>query len=240
MTLIHSNWSAPSSIHAFTTTRIGGHSVGPYASNNLGLHVDDDVAAVMDNRQQLCTHLTLPSEPIWLNQTHSTRCILAESDLDRNADAAITRTPGVVLAIMTADCLPIMLCNQEGTEIGAIHSGWKGLASGIVEQTLSKIQTAPEALMAWIGPAVCGNCYEVGEDVYQAYTNRYPYTASSFISRSDKYLANLPAMAMQILNACGVASVYHAKLCTFEQDELFYSYRREAQTGRMATLIWMK
>lgn len=234
------NWPAPKNITALSTTRISGFSQKPYDCNNLGLHVGDDGIHVQQNRQQVVELLHLPSEPVWLNQTHSTRCIIAETetDTDRDADAAISHTAQHPLIILTADCLPITLCNVQGTEIAAIHAGWKGLYHGIVENTLTKMESKSPNLLAWIGPAICQKCYEVGDEVFESFTTKYPQSIIAFEKRGSKWLANLPKIAELVLNSQGVEAVYQSNLCTFELKNEFYSYRREAQTGRIGTLIW--
>ena len=238
LSLLLANWPAPPGISALTTTRLGGNSISPYASNNFGLHVSDKQEHVLLNRQQLIAHLELPSEPAWLEQTHSTRCVVVEEESERTADAAITRQRDIPLVVMTADCLPIVLCNQEGTEIAVVHAGWRGLVNGIVESTLSKMTSSTATLMAWIGPAICQRCFEIGDEVRSAYIEKYPFTKATFTTKGIKQFANLPKMAELVLHAAGVAAVYQSSACTFEQKNEFYSYRREPQTGRMATLIW--
>ena len=238
MTNFLANWPAPPNVQALTTTRTVGYSVQPYDHNNLGLHVGDNIEHVQANRSALINALQLPNEPTWLEQTHSTHCIIVEEDTNRNADAAITRSHHYPLAIMTADCLPIVLCDRNGTEIAAIHAGWRGLVHGIIENTLAKMLSHPESLLAWIGPAICQSCYAIGDAMYEAYVNRYPYTASTFCNNGSQRYANLPKMAELILNAQGVTAVSQSEACSFELKNKFYSYRREAQTGRMATLIW--
>jgi polyphenol oxidase len=235
---LHANWPAPKNIRALTTTRHTGLSLGPYASNNLALHVDDSEEHVRANRAALRTYLNLPAEPIWLNQTHTNTCVRVEDEILRDADAAVTSSTTHPLAIMTADCLPIVLCNQEGTEIAAIHAGWRGLLNGIIENTLAKMHSPKNTLMAWTGPVICKNCFEVGQDVPDAFIQRYAFTASSFRPYHGKSLGNLPKIAELILNKYNVHAVYHANACTLEQENSFYSYRRAPQTGRMATLIW--
>ena len=232
------NWSAPTNIHALTTSRAGGHSQPPFDTNNLALHVGDDALQVHSNRLALVNRLQMPKEPVWLEQTHSTHCVRVDEDDNREADATITRRAGIPLAIMTADCLPILLCDRNGTEIAAIHAGWKGLAYGIVEQTLQKMQSRPESLLAWIGPAICQRCYQVGKEMEDTFLSRYSYVSSAFEHQDGRCYANLPAMAELILKSQGVSAVFQTKACTFEHKETFYSYRREAKTGRIATLIW--
>ncbi|MFI4918875.1 MAG: peptidoglycan editing factor PgeF [Legionellales bacterium] len=232
------NWPAPKNITALSTTRLPGFSQAPYDGTNLGLHVGDNEEHVLKNRQQLREQLQLPSEPVWLEQTHSTTCIIAEEDVNRTADAAITRKQMHPLIILTADCLPITLCTKQGTEIAAIHAGWKGLFNGIVENTLNKMHGEPQDLLAWIGPAICQKCYEVGEEVYLAFTTKYPLTQMAFKPTQSKWLANLPKIAEIVLHSLGVQAVYQSNLCTFELKNEFYSYRRASQTGRIGTLIW--
>lgn len=235
---LHANWPAPKHIRALTTTRDAGASLGPYASNNLALHVDDVEQHVQANRAALRADLNLSAEPLWLNQTHTNICVRVEDDINRDADAAVTSSVSHPLAIMTADCLPIVLCNQAGTEIAAIHAGWRGLLNGIIENTLKKMHSFPNTLMAWTGPAICKNCFEVGQEVPEAFMKRYAFTSSAFHPHHKKSLGNLSKIAELILNQHGVDAVYHANACTFEQENCFYSYRRTPQTGRMATLIW--
>lgn len=241
MSYLIANWPAPSHIQALTTTRLQGVSASPY-DNNLAFHVDDNHADVHTNRATLRQKLALPDEPLWLEQTHSNHCIVAGKHTDCKADAAVAYRSETTkpLAIMTADCLPITLCNQAGTEIAAIHAGWRGLVNGIIENTVQKMSSNPDSLLAWIGPAICGNCYEIGEEVKQAYVTRYPFTTIAFQQQGSSYYADLPKIASLVLNQCGILAVYHAQVCSFEESTRFYSYRREKQTGRMATLIWFK
>lgn len=233
------NWKAPKNISALSTTRIGGFSTAPYDSNNLAFHVNDKEDDVAKNRQQLIELLALPTEPAWLEQTHSTICVIPEKETTRAADAATTRSFQQALAILTADCLPITLCNQQGTEIAAIHAGWRGLCNGIIENTLAKMKSAPSELMAWIGPAISQRHYETSEEVYCAFTNNYAPSKIAFKpSTKNKWFADLPLIAELVLNALGVKDVHQSNLCTFELENEFYSYRRMPQTGRIATLIW--
>lgn len=238
MTNLCANWHAPTNVFALTTTRKPGFSTSAYTANNLALHVGDNLDHVRANRQALQESLQRPQDPDWLEQTHSDICVIVEEETNRAADAAITRSPIHTLAIMTADCLPILLCNKQGTEIAAIHSGWRGLAKGIIENTLSKMQSEPDELLAWIGPAICQSCYEVGGEILEEYAARYSFASKAFRPMGSKWLANLPQLAQLVLNYLGILIVYQSKICTFEQNNDFYSYRRTPQTGRMATLIW--
>ncbi len=232
------NWPAPLNITALSTTRFSGFSQPPYDFNNLGLHVGDNEQQVKKNRQQLRELLHLAAEPVWLEQTHSTTCIIAEQESNRDADAAISHSYLHPLVILTADCLPIMLCNIQGNEIAAIHAGWRGLFNGVVENTLHKMNSSSSDLLAWVGPSICQQCYEVGDEVYTAFTTKYPQSKIAFEPRNSKWLANLPKIAEIVLNSQGIQSVYQSGFCTFELKNEFYSYRRESQTGRIGTLIW--
>ena len=240
LTNLYANWTAPSNIQALTTTRKLGKSRSPYEQNNLALHVGDNEHHVKMNRAALVQTLSLSHEPIWLEQTHTNKCVVVEEESERTVDAAITRKTSLPLVIMTADCLPIVLCNQAGTEIAAIHAGWRGLVNGIVENTLAKMHSAPETLLAWIGPAICHKCYEIGNEVKDVYTKKYPFTEATFQYHGSKLHANLPTMAELILKKLSVSAVFQSGACSFEDKDEFYSYRREAQTGRMATLIWIQ
>ncbi len=240
MNVINAQWPAPSNICAITTTRMGGVSQGDCATLNLASHVGDNPAHVATNRKILYEGLDLPSEPIWLNQTHSTTCVEVDVASDFNADAAISRQKNHVLAIMTADCLPILICDHQGSEIAAIHAGWRGLAMGIVENTLAKMHANLNHCMAWIGPAICGRCYATGPDVLDQFSRRYPYASEAFTDLNGQWYADLPKLATSILQHSGLQAVYSSQLCTFEADSPFYSYRRSPQTGRIASLIWFK
>lgn len=232
------SWPAPKNISALCTTRVSGFSQAPFDSFNLAQHVGDNETNVARNRQLLQEQLNIPAEPVWLNQTHSIHCVIPENDANRDADAAITQSRLHPLAILTADCLPITLCSKQGTEIAAIHAGWRGLFNGIVENTVSKMTSSSKDLMAWIGPAICQNCYEIGVEVYDSFTGKYPQSQSAFIPRNGKWLANLPQIAELVLNSQGIHAVYQSGLCTYESENELYSYRKQAITGRIATLIW--
>lgn len=242
MPYLKANWSAPNTVHAYTTTRKNGVSQPPYDGNNLANHVGDDEQAVAQNRIQLIQLLNLPAEPVWLEQIHSNHCVIVENESNRIADASITRQPNTVLAIMTADCLPIVICNSAGTEIAAIHAGWRGLANGVIEESLLKMQSPMNELLVWIGPAICHRCYETGEDVQTTFVKKYPNTNAAFKQQENKLHANLPQLAEIILKEHGVKSIYQSNQCTFEekdsQNSRYYSYRRAKQTGRITTLIW--
>jgi YfiH family protein len=232
------HWPAPKNITALSTTRLSGFSQAPFDSNNMGLGIGDNEQHVLQNRQQLAELLQLPGEPQWLRQTHSTHSVIVEEDANRDADASITRSKNHPLVILTADCLPIMLCNRQGTEIAAIHAGWRGLVNGIVENTLNKMNSEPAEILAWIGPAICQKCFEVGDEVYQMFTTKYPLSKQAFKPLHSKWLANLSQIAEIVLNSQGVQAVYQSELCTYESENELFSYRRASQTGRIGTLIW--
>jgi polyphenol oxidase len=232
------DWPAPSNIHAATTLRTGGVSQGKYANFNLAMHVGDDPELVHQNRGLLKTGLKLPSEPIWLNQTHSNRAIEAiASESSQPADASYTNRAGVVCVVLTADCLPLLVCAADGSEIAAIHAGWRGLVDGIIDNTIAAL-TSKEVLV-WLGPAIGPERFEVGDDVRQAYLGKSTEFAPAFKQQNEnKWLADIYRLARINLAMLGIDKVYGGGFCTVTDDEQFYSYRRDKETGRMATLIW--
>ena len=234
------DWPAPPGIQACCTTRRGGVSQAPFDSLNLGLHVGDNAEDVARNRDRLRDALQLPGEPSWINQTHSTRVITLEQDDGRDADAAITREPGRIAVVMTADCLPILLCNRQGSEVAAIHAGWRGLQAGVLQGTISTMQSPPRQLMAWIGPGISQGCFEVGEEVYAAFVDADAAATSWFLAnRPGHWLCDLAGLAESVLRQQGVADVLRSPHCSYRDAEMFYSYRREPVSGRMASLIWI-
>ena len=234
------DWSAPAQVRACCTTRRGGVSQQPFDSLNLGLHVGDHQADVLQNRRRLREDLLLPSEPCWINQTHSVEVVTLEQDDHRDADAAITREVGRIAVVMTADCLPILLCNQAGSEVAAIHAGWRGLQAGVIQSTLAAMQSKPQQLIAWIGPGITPASFEVGDEVYAAFVDPLPGAASCFsANRPGHWLCDLGGLAEAVLRRAGVAEVSRSPHCSYRDAEQFYSYRREAITGRMASLIWI-
>lgn len=245
MQLIKPNWPAPANIHAYTTTRDQGYSQRAFANFNLAKNVGEDSATVEKNRDLLGSQLALPSSPVWLSQIHSTNVINIDQDLPEiiQADAAIATLPNRVCAIMTADCLPLLLCNQQGTKVAAVHAGWRGLANGIVENTVLELQEPGEQLMAWLGPAIGPLAFEVSADVLEAFVQNDSKAVSAFKARDDKpgkWLANLYDLARQRLQNMGLSHIYGGEYCTFSDEKKFYSYRRDQGiTGRMATLIWL-
>ena len=237
---IRPDWPAPKNVRALQTTRQGGVSAPPYDSLNLGSHVGDAPLAVARNRMLLNT--LLPSEPVWLEQVHGT--IVANADMATcrpQADACIARHRAAVCVVMTADCLPVLLCDQQGSVVGAAHAGWKGLAAGIIEATVQEMNAAPQNLMAWLGPAISQDAFEVGDEVHTVFVDMHPQAASAFIpGRNGKWFADIYALARVRLNALGITQIYGGDYCTYREREKFFSYRRDGITGRMGTFIWLE
>lgn len=240
---MYANWPAPNNVHALTTLRQGGCSNAPYHSLNLGSHVGDDLNHVLENRSIVTQSLGLSNEPIWLNQTHSTNVIDIASYQSIDADASYSKQRNAVSAILTADCLPVLFCSQQGDEVAAAHAGWRGLCHGILENTVSYFTCRPAQIMAWLGPAIGPQKFEIGAEV-KAQFERHDLDASNAFQlvnpHEQKYLANLYLLARQRLNKLGIYQIYGGENCTYSESELFYSYRREPQTGRMASLIWFE
>ena len=239
--LIVPDWPAPPSVRALQTTRMGGVSLSPYDSLNLGTHVGDQALAVASNRQRLSPFV--PSEPVWLEQVHGTRVVRADhAGCLPRADAAISHTPHTVCAVMTADCLPILFCDETGTVVGVAHAGWRGLAAGVIESTVEAMQVAPRAILAWLGPAIGARSFEVGAEVRAQFVEDDHEAANAFVpvpDNSGKYLADLCGLARRRLTRLGIDRVYGGDFCTYSDSRRFYSYRRDGVTGRMATLIWL-
>ena len=232
------DWPAPGHVHALVTTRAGGDSTGAYASMNLGLRTDDDQAAVAANRSRL--QQVLPQAPRWLAQIHGSVVVDADALSDvPQADASVARLPGTVCAIMIADCLPILITDTAGTCVGAAHAGWRGLADGVIANTVARMAAPSADLMAWIGPGIGPDAFEVGDDVLQAFCTAAPERRVAFRPlKPGKWLCDLPALARDALRRAGVARIYGGDLCTYNDAQRFYSYRRDRVTGRMAALIW--
>ncbi len=234
------DWPAPNHVRALVTTRAGGVSVVPWDSLNLGNHVNDDPAAVTENRRRLSA--CLPQEPLWLQQVHGVRCVdAANGTAGCEADASFTRQPGVVCAVMTADCLPILLCDAAGSVVAAAHAGWRGLLAGVIESTVTQMAVAPETLLAWIGPAIGPTAFEVGAEVRDSFLAHAEEAATAFAPHgTGKFLCNLSLLATQRLNALGVRRITATDFCTASDASRFFSYRRDGQTGRMASCIWLE
>lgn len=253
MDILKPDWPAPSNVCAAISTRCGGQSLHPWNSLNLGSHVGDAPASVEQNWQLLSTHLALPSAPQLLNQIHGTDMIKAGCDgVILTADGSFTDVPGRVCTIMTADCLPILICNTTGTEVAAVHAGWRGLAAGVVGNAIKQFSSPPEDLMTYLGPAISQQHFEVGNEVRRKFLDNVTNedcrgkVKTCFLKSGDDlknhdvhWIADLYGLAKITLNAGGVTQVYGGNFCTYKDSEKFYSYRREGQTGRMASLIWI-
>lgn len=244
-------WPAPkhpdgSGVHGFTTLRYGaGVSKPPFDSFNLGLRSGDDESAVQRNRKQLADYANLPSSPWWLSQVHGVEVMRFDHEWtagEPEADAAVTSTPGVVLAILTADCLPVLFAAKDGREVGAAHAGWRGLAAGVLEATIAKMHTQPDQIVAWLGPAAGPQHYEVGAEVHDAFIADDWGADRAFTgTRPGHWKVDLYALARRRLEKAGlrVHDIHGGALCTIADPQSFYSHRRDQRTGRMASLIWM-
>lgn len=234
------DWPAPPSVRALVTTRAGGVSTGPYASLNLGLKVADDPQAVARNRVLL--RQRLPAEPKWLAQVHGNRVLVADEVQGLpEADAAVTRTPGTVCAVMIADCLPVLLGDRAGTVVGVAHAGWRGLAAGVIENTVQAMDVDPAGMLAWLGPAIGPTAFEVGADVRDAFLAQDAGAAAAFVDhRPGKWLADLFWLARRRLQALGVTAIHGGGLCTVSDPTRFFSHRRDRVSGRMAALVWLQ
>ncbi|MCP5141952.1 MAG: peptidoglycan editing factor PgeF [Gammaproteobacteria bacterium] len=237
------DWPAPPNVRAGTTLRSGGVSVGPFVSLNLAAHVDDAPAAVATNRARLTTELALPESPEWLSQVHGVHVHRLEgtrADEPVPADAVWSDRPGRVCAVLTADCLPVLFCDRDATRVAAAHAGWRGLAAGVLEATVAAMGGDPAAVLAWLGPAIGPQAFEVGEEVRARFIADHPVAAAAFVpSPAGRWLADIYALARIRLAAVGVTAVYGGGECTFTDADRFYSYRREPRTGRMASLIYI-
>lgn len=236
------NWSVPAQVRAVCTTRHGGVSVAPFDSLNLGDHVGDDPAAVARNRLIVGDVLQLPTEPLWLQQVHGVEvCAMDVGACCPQADASFALRNNQVCVVMTADCLPVLFCDKAGTRVAAAHAGWRGLEAGVLEQTVQKLGCAAHDIIAWLGPAIGAQAFEVGAEVRAAFMQHDPAAAVAFQpSATGKWLADIYLLARQRLNAVGVQAIFGGEYCTYSDAQRFFSYRRDGQTGRMASLIWLE
>lgn len=241
------DWPAPANVRSYISSRAGGVSASPYTSNNLGLHVGDDPESVAKNRAQLGDKLGLVQTPQWLEQVHGVKVVNAKNDsVVRTADGSYSDQPGQVCLVMTADCLPILLCDKQGTQVAALHCGWRSLAKGICARGLQKFTAKPGDILAYLGPAISQPHFEVGVDVLEAFfkaarsQEHAEQIATAFISaqRPLHFYADIYALARAELNALGVTAIYGGGYCTYADEAHFYSFRRDKVTGRMASLIW--
>ncbi len=239
---IRPDWPAPERVRALTTVRVGGASLPPYDSFNLADHVKDDPAFVARNRDRLRRAFDLPAEPAWLAQVHGTHVVhAAQVAADTQADGSFADAPGFVCAVLTADCLPIFLCDSTGSRVGVLHAGWRGLAAGIVECGIEALTGAPATLMAWLGPAIGPQAFEVGPEVKAAFTDHDGAAASMFSAGANgRFYADLYGLARLRLRGAGVARIYGGGLCTLTDRGRFFSFRRDGVCGRMASLIWLE
>jgi len=262
MRFITPDWPAPAGVRAATTTRHGGVSQPPFDSLNLGGHVGDHAEHVAANRRTLVEMLALPSEPHWLSQVHGTTMVDLDSEPSGlpEADASTTRRANSVCAVLTADCLPVLFCDRAGTQVAAAHAGWRGLAAGVLEETVATFSASSEDLLVWMGPAIGPQAFEVGEEVRQAFcAPGHPLcpqgghspcdvdsaAAEAFVAvqsetNEKKWLADIYQLARQRLAAVGVNALYGGGRCTLTEADDYYSFRRDGKTGRMASLIWIE
>ena len=252
-TILMANWPAPKNIHAFTTLRHGmGFSQSPFNEFNLGNRYSDqgdDANVVEKNREQLFQTFSMPSKPHWLKQVHGVDVLRVEKppvisgDFHRDepiADAAVTSQKNIVLSILTADCLPVLFCNIDGSEVAAAHAGWRGLADGVLENTVHAMRTAPENIMAWLGPAAGPQAYEIGAEVRDVFIVQDSKAEAAFIAtRENHWRVDLYQLARLRLQEVGITKIYGGEHCTISEKDKFFSHRRDQQTGRMASLIWM-
>ncbi len=234
------DWAAPAGVRALSTTRCGGVSAAPWRSLNLGDHVGDDPLAVAANRAIL--RRELPAEPSWLSQVHGTHCVdAALATPGTRADASFTRQRGVVCAVLTADCLPVLLCDDRAGVVGVAHAGWRGLAAGVIEATVAAMDEPGERLMAWLGPAIGPQAFEVGGEVREQFLDGDAAAADAFVATAGgKWLCDIYLLARQRLHALGIRRVASADFCTVNDARRWFSYRRDGVTGRMASLVWLE
>ncbi|KZN12306.1 peptidoglycan editing factor PgeF [Marinomonas sp. TW1] len=238
---IKPNWPAPSTVKGFVSTRKGGVSRPPLNTLNLGGHVGDEPQAVATNRGQFARQINMPENVVWLNQVHGTEVVsLPTNEQIDSADAAYSKSIGQVCAVLTADCLPVFFCDLAGQQVAVAHAGWRGLCAGVLESTLAEFDE-PKQVMAWLGPAIGPSAFEVGQEVYEAFCARDVSAHVAFkVISEGKWLADLYALARQRLELAGVERIYGGDYCTYTDEERFFSYRRDGQTGRMASVVWIE
>lgn len=238
---LEADWPAPAGVRVISTYRGGGASSARFASLNLGDHVGDDPLNVAENRARLVREAGLPTEPCWLTQVHGVgvRNLDTEPRDSEAADAAFTCRPGRVCAILTADCLPIALASESGDRVGAAHAGWRGLAAGVIESTVGAMKIPPGRLLAWLGPAIGPEHFEVGPEVRQAFVDQDAGAEEAFAENArGRFMADLGLLARRRLRNLGIHRIFGGGQCTFAAPDKYFSHRRDANTGRQATLIW--
>lgn len=244
------DWPAPENVHAYQTTRLGGFSLSPFHSFNLGTHVNDAPENVEKNRRKLREELSLPNEPFWLEQVHGNICVDAQNGELENkaprshppkADASFTRQAGQVCIVMTADCLPILVCSRDGKEIAAIHAGWRGLYNGVITEALKHFKSEPSSLMAWLGPAIGPDICELNAEIRLDFVQKNEENEGAFnVREPNHWFADLYELARIELRHFGISDIYGGEFCTYRDSELFFSHRRDqGKTGRMASMIWL-
>jgi YfiH family protein len=252
-TILTANWPAPKNIHAFTTLRNGmGVSKPPFDQFNLGnrnSEQGDDPVTVEKNRELLMQAFSLPETPHWLRQVHGIGVLRFDDTEERGgdyhqdepiADASVTSKKNNVLSILTADCLPALFCNVDGSEVAAAHAGWRGLANGVLENTVRAMHSKPEDIMVWLGPAAGPAAYEIGTEVRDAFVQYDKHADTAFVStRQNHWKVDLYQLARMRLHGVGITRIHGADHCTISEADKFFSHRRDQQTGRMASLIWM-
>ena len=237
--VITPDWPAPARVKSLMTTREEGVSAEPYASWNLGDHVQDDSLAVAANRALL--RQNLPAEPVWLNQVHGTLVVQADAVIGvPDADAAFTRQPGTVCAVLTADCLPVLFCARDGSVVAAAHAGWRGLAAGVLEATVTAMRVPSNEVLVWMGAAIGPTAFTIGSEVRDTFISTHPESTVAFSPHQGKWKADIYRLARIRLASVGVADVYGGDHCTVNEVKSFFSYRRSGRTGRMASLIWIE
>ena len=240
--LVHPEWPAAAAVSAFSTTRLGGFSEGPWQSLNLGQHCGDDPGAVRANLTRL--EEQLPFAPLWMRQVHGIHVLDDDDGPEvQEADARVTSRRGMVLAVLTADCLPVLLSDRQGEVVGLAHAGWRGLAGGVIQATVARMGIQASRLLAWLGPAISGPAYQVGDEVRSAFAASpaasHSRLLAAFTPDGARWRFDLYAAAREILTSLGVEAIYGGEFCTFTDSARFFSYRRDGVTGRMASLIWL-
>jgi len=234
------DWPAPARVQALSTLRSGGFSQPPWDSFNLGDHVEDNPDLVARNRARLVADAHLPAEPLWMEQIHGCE-VLTDGDHGSRGDARFSSQPKEICVVMTADCLPVLLCDMQGTAVAAVHAGWRGLAGGVLEQALRCFDQPASAIMVWLGPAIGPSVFEVGDEVRGLFMQQQTRSESAFQPHAQgKWLVDIYELARQHLYVQGVEQVYGGGFCTYTDSERFFSYRRDGRTGRMASLIWLE
>ena len=238
-------WPAPEGVKAFVTTRRGGVSIGAYQSFNMGLNSGDNKESVLLNRKQLTTDWNWKEPVLWVKQIHGTRLVSAVNMMDDQvieADGVWSNSPGAVCLVLTADCMPVFLCSKTCQCVAAVHVGWRGLAAGVLESAISTLPEKPDNLLAWMGPTITKKYFEVGPEVRNAFLNNNPDVQKAFKQgKEDRWYADLVYLARNQLQSLGVSNIYGGEYCTWQNETLFYSYRRDGKaSGRMAAAIWIQ